>query len=203
MQLAGDARHAIDHVVQVDGNADRARVVGNGARDGLTDPPRRVGAELEAAPPVEFLDRAQQPEVALLDQVDQRHAAVRIAPRDADHQAQVGVGQRLAGGLALAASALELVALVSDSVLGAVQPLGRLAAVFDRLRQAHLVVGREQRDATDLAQVQRQGFADAVAGRVLDGQSLGAAMPGPGAWNLPSVPHARAYPRAGVSSRYP
>src|SRR5436853_305245 len=79
----------------------RSRGVRDGPRDGLANPPRRVCAELEAAAPVEFLDGAQQAEIAFLDQVDQRHATVRIAPGDADHQAQVRVRQRFARDVAL------------------------------------------------------------------------------------------------------
>ena len=44
----------------MDGHADRARLVGERARDRLADPPGRVGRELVAAAPVELLDRADQ-----------------------------------------------------------------------------------------------------------------------------------------------
>ena len=49
--------------------ADGAARVGEAAADGLTDPERPVGGELEALAPVELLDRADQAEHALLDQV--------------------------------------------------------------------------------------------------------------------------------------
>ena len=45
----------------VAGQSDRPRVVGQGARDGLADPPGRVGREAEAAPVVVLLDRAYSP----------------------------------------------------------------------------------------------------------------------------------------------
>ena len=42
---------------------------------GLADPPRRVRRELVAHAVVELLDRPDEPEVAFLDEVEQRHAA--------------------------------------------------------------------------------------------------------------------------------
>ena len=50
-------------------HADRARLVLDPALDRLADPVRRVGRELEAAPPVELLGRADEAEDALLDEV--------------------------------------------------------------------------------------------------------------------------------------
>src|SRR5687768_12399950 len=50
-------------------HTDRPRLVREGSRDRLPDPPGRVGRELEAAAPVELLDCADQTERALLDQV--------------------------------------------------------------------------------------------------------------------------------------
>src|SRR5262249_20168191 len=67
--------HALD---DVDGHADRARLVSESASDGLTDPPRRVRRELEAAAPVELLDRTDQAQRALLDQVEERETLVAV-----------------------------------------------------------------------------------------------------------------------------
>src|SRR6266542_10058 len=89
-------------VVDVHRQADRARTIGDRARDPLTDPPRRVGGELEAAPPVEQLDRAHQPDVPLLDEVEQREPLALVLPGHGDHQTQVGHDEPLAGGLGLA-----------------------------------------------------------------------------------------------------
>ena len=66
------ALHAAHLVGDVDGQPDRAALLGERARDRLPDPPGRVGRELEAERVVELLDRADQAEVALLDQVEQR-----------------------------------------------------------------------------------------------------------------------------------
>lgn len=68
------------------------RAVGDGTRDGLTDPPRRVGRELVAATVLELVHGLHQADVAFLDQVQELQAAVRVLLGDRDHQAQVGLG---------------------------------------------------------------------------------------------------------------
>src|ERR1700747_1968451 len=73
----------------VDGQADGAATVCDPSLDGLTDPPRRVGRELEALAPVELLDRAQQAEVPFLDQVEQRDPRRAIPARDRNDQSQI------------------------------------------------------------------------------------------------------------------
>ena len=81
-----DLLHALD---DVDGHADRSRLVGQGARDGLPDPPGRVRRELEAAPPVELLDRADQAQRALLDEIEEGEALVAVVLRDRDDQTEI------------------------------------------------------------------------------------------------------------------
>src|SRR4029079_6330382 len=81
----------------VDRHPDRARLVGQRAGDRLPDPPRRVRRELEAAPPVELLDRADEAERALLDQVEERKALVAVVLRDRDDEAEVRLAHALLG----------------------------------------------------------------------------------------------------------
>ena len=73
----------------MDRQADGAGLVHDGPFDGLANPPRRVGGEAETPFRIELLHRPDQPQVALLDQVEQGQAAVDIAPGDLHHQAQV------------------------------------------------------------------------------------------------------------------
>src|SRR5262245_33141491 len=68
-ELRAHALAALEAVVHVRGQPDRARVVLDRAHQGLPDPPHGVGRELEAAPVVELLHRPDQAQVALLDQV--------------------------------------------------------------------------------------------------------------------------------------
>jgi hypothetical protein len=113
----------------VDGKPDRAALVGQRARDGLANPPGRVGGELVAELPVELLDGTDQAEVALLDQVEQWNAGLRVVARDRHDQAQVALDQPL----------------LRDLVARILAP-GELA----------LLRGRQQRAVADLADVELQ-----------------------------------------------
>src|SRR5438105_6468375 len=77
-QATRDADELVDRLDHVDRDADGPRLVRDGARDGLTDPPRRVGRELIALAVVELLDRADETDVAFLDEVEERHAAADV-----------------------------------------------------------------------------------------------------------------------------
>ena len=98
----------------------------------LSDPPGGVGAELEAPAVVELLDRPDEAQVALLDQVEEGQAAAHVALGDGDDQAQVGLDQSALG--------LHVVAL-------------------DALGEGHLFGGGEQRHLAHLPQVHAHGVA--------------------------------------------
>ena len=70
-------------------------VFGHCSADGLANPPGGVGAETEAACGVKLLGGAYEPEIALLNKVEQEHAMVVVAFRDADHETKVGLDQAL------------------------------------------------------------------------------------------------------------
>ena len=76
-------------------NADRARLIRDGAGDGLPDPPRRVGGKLVALAVIEFFHGLHQPEIALLDQIEEKHTAVDVPLGDADDQTQVRLDKLL------------------------------------------------------------------------------------------------------------
>ena len=120
---------AVEPLDHVHGDANRASLVGQRAGDRLADPPGGVGRELVAAAVVELLDRPDQPERALLDQVEQRQTATDVALGDRNHQAQVRL----------------------DHVL-----LGGDVAALDALGKRDLLFGAQQRHAADRAQVQPQ-----------------------------------------------
>jgi hypothetical protein len=82
-------------LVDVRRDADRPRLPGHRALNRLTDPPGGVGRELEALPPVELLDRAVQPDHAVLDQVAERHAVAAVLLGDVDDEAEVRVDHPL------------------------------------------------------------------------------------------------------------
>ena len=66
------------------------------ALDALANPPGGVGRKTEAALGIELLQRVDQAEIALFDQVEQRHAAIQVVLGDVHHQAQVVLDHLLA-----------------------------------------------------------------------------------------------------------
>src|SRR5207245_2440108 len=79
----------------VNGNADRARLVGNPALNRLANPPRRVGRELVAAAPVELLDGPDQSDDSFLDQVEQRDPVALVLLHDRHDEPKVRVDHQI------------------------------------------------------------------------------------------------------------
>jgi hypothetical protein len=88
-------------VAGVHREADGPARVGDTTGDGLADPPRGVGRELEALAPVELLDGVHEAEVALLDEVEQRQTGGLVLLRDRHDESQVGLNEGPLGLLAL------------------------------------------------------------------------------------------------------
>ena len=74
-----------------------ATCVGDATSDGLANPPRGVGGELETLTPVELFDSVHQAEVPLLDQIQQRQPRRLVLLSDGDHQPKVGLHERTLG----------------------------------------------------------------------------------------------------------
>src|SRR5262249_34651377 len=87
----------------------------------LLDPPGGVGAEANALIGVEAFDGAEQADVALLDEIGQRHAATAVVLGDADDKAEVGPDHAFAGADALF---FELLAFVKRDLAIAESPGG-------------------------------------------------------------------------------
>src|SRR3954454_18862357 len=156
-ELALGAADLVELLDDVDGDADRARLVGQRAGDRLADPPRRVGRELEALAVVELLRRAHQAKRALLDEVEEGQALVAVVLGDRDNQAQVGLDHLL---LRIEVAALDALGEV-DLLLRGQQP-----HLPDVLQEELERVGRHVRP-----QVQRGldlRAAAALVGRALD-----------------------------------
>src|SRR6478672_3025031 len=88
-ELALGAADLVELLDDVHRDADRARLVGERACDRLADPPGGVGRELEALAVVELLGSTDEPERALLDEVQEREPLVAVVLRDRDDEAQV------------------------------------------------------------------------------------------------------------------
>ena len=72
-------------------DADGAGLVRKGPRYPLSDPPARIGRKLVAPAIVEFFHPSHQSDIAFLDEVQERQAAVNVFLADGDNQAQVGL----------------------------------------------------------------------------------------------------------------
>ena len=153
MHLALDPGELVDLLDEVDGQPDGAALVGHAAGDRLTDPPRGVGRELEALGVVELLHRADQTEVALLDQVQQRHAAAGVALGQRDDQPQVGLEQMAAGRLAVADDRREFAFAVRRRDASGFEQMLRVKPGLDALRELDLVGGVEQGGLADAVQI--------------------------------------------------
>jgi hypothetical protein len=100
-ELAGEALLLLDVAAEqhldVDGQADRAGLIGQRAGDEVANPPDGVRREAQAALGLELLHGPEQAQVAFLDEVGQRQAAMEIATGDLHDQAQVRFHEPLAG----------------------------------------------------------------------------------------------------------
>ena len=132
-------------VVDVHGQADGPRAVRDGPRDALADPPRGVGGELEAPAPVEQLDRAHQPDVPLLDQVEQGKPLSLVLTSDRNDQTKVRHDEALAGGLGLADVGARLRdGLLRAKAAGAESLLGVVPALDGHGKLDLLLLGEER-----------------------------------------------------------
>ena len=98
-------------------NADGAGLIGDGAGDGLTDPPGRIGGEAEAAVAVELLSRLDEADVALLDKVEEGQIVAHVLLGDGDHQTEVRFAQAAAGVQAVAGLQQLLTALLGQGAV--------------------------------------------------------------------------------------
>ena len=110
-QLVGGLTHAVDGLHHVNRDADGAGLIRDGAGDGLTDPPRCIGGETEAAVAIKLFGCLDQADVALLDQIQERQIVAHVLLGDGHHQTQVCLAQAAAGIQAVAAGLEQLCTL--------------------------------------------------------------------------------------------
>ena len=85
----------------MDRDPNRPGLVGDCPTHRLSNPPRCIGREFIAALILEFLNRAHQADIALLDQVKKSQPTVDIAFGNAHHQAQIGLNETALAFLSL------------------------------------------------------------------------------------------------------
>ena len=101
-QLALRAHDLVQLLDDVHRHANRPRLVGERTRDGLSDPPRRVGRELEALAMVELLGRTAEPDRTFLDEIEERQPLVAVPLGDRDYEAEVRLDHLLLRGMVAA-----------------------------------------------------------------------------------------------------
>ena len=69
----------------------RAVLLVQGPADRLPNPPVGIGGKAPPAPRLKLVHRAHQPQIAFLNQVEERDPAVAIALGDVDDQAEIGL----------------------------------------------------------------------------------------------------------------
>ena len=136
-QLAVAASGLVDNLHHMHGNPDGSRLVGNGAGDGLPNPPGCVSREFVALGPVELVNGTNQTGVALLNQIQDVQTPSGILLCNGHHQPEVCFG--------------ELV-------------LGLLVAFGNPLCQLHFLLGGQQLHLTDFFQVHPHRVIQAVFG---------------------------------------
>ena len=95
-----DPAHLGNLVHHVNGEADRLGLVGEGAFDGLFDPPSRVGGKFAAFVGVKPFYGLHQTNVSFRNQIQERQAIIGVVLRNFDHKAEVGLDHVVPGGLA-------------------------------------------------------------------------------------------------------
>ena len=73
------------------------RLLGQSLENRLTNPPHRIGDELEATGFIELLGGLDQTEVTLVDQVRKAQTLVLVLFGDRDHEAKIRLGQFFEG----------------------------------------------------------------------------------------------------------
>ena len=131
--------------MQVAGDPEGPGLLGEGAADGLADPPGGVRGELEALAPIELVDGTDQAEVALLDQVDEVDAGLAaIALRLGHHEPEVGIEKAFPRFFAPPYCMLNAAALGGTELVAALKSGDGVVARLDELRQFDLFVCRQE-----------------------------------------------------------
>ncbi len=116
----------VDGFHHVHRNTDGTRLIGNGSGNGLANPPGSISTEFIAAMIIEFFHGFDQPQIAFLNQIEEKHTAADVAFGNADHQTEVGFCQTF---------------------------FGSFITFFHALCQFDFLIGRKQRHTADLFEV--------------------------------------------------
>ena len=153
-QLALNAAQLVDDLDHVHRDTDGAGLVGHGAGDRLANPPGGVRGEFVALHVVELLDCADKTQVALLDQIQERHTAAGVTLGQGHHEAQVGLQQVVLSAAPVAVDFAQVAAVHRGELLARLldllQTISGVQAGLDALGQGDLLLRVQQRDLADL-----------------------------------------------------
>ena len=128
--LAGNPVELVDRLDHVHRNPDGPGLIGDRARDGLTNPPGRVGRELVSAAVFELVHGLHETDVSFLDEVEELQTTVCVLLGDRDNETEVRLNHVLlrAAGLGLSDrhGAIDLFDLENREA-GLVRHVGQLA----------------------------------------------------------------------------
>src|SRR5699024_8971478 len=83
------AGELVNHFDHMHWNTNGARLIRHRSRNSLTNPPGGVGREFEALGVVKLFNRTNQPQVSLLDEVEELHSSTGVAFCQRDNETQV------------------------------------------------------------------------------------------------------------------
>src|SRR6202034_3643211 len=83
----------------MDRDANGASLVRDGACDGLTDPPGRIGREFVTTAVLELIDCLHEADISLLNEVEKLETAVGVLLRNGHDEAKVGFDELALGTL--------------------------------------------------------------------------------------------------------
>lgn len=131
-------------------DTDGARLICKSSRDGLTYPPGCVGGNFVAASFVELVHSPQEANVAFLDKIEKRQAAVEVLPGDGSDQAQVSADE-------LPLCGCDRLNAVAGAPEGFFEVIQALAAILLRLLQHLQEKGEVHSGSTGLIKEGMQG----------------------------------------------
>src|ERR1700678_2838168 len=96
-QLTRSSYQLVDRFDHVYRDANRTRLIGNGAGNRLPNPPRGIRGKFIATAVFELVHGFHQADVAFLNQVEELQSAVGVFLGDGNHQAEIGLDQLTLG----------------------------------------------------------------------------------------------------------
>ena len=138
----------------MDREANGAAGVGDAAGDGLTNPPRGVGGELESFAPVELFDGMHESQVAFLDEVEQGKTRSLVLLGNRHHEAKVGLHELTLCACAESNHLAKFTFTSGAHSRGVLELLFCSLAFFDFLREADLVVFGEEYVLADVGEIE-------------------------------------------------